>query len=103
MINLPDKKENYMILITKEAQQAILHYFNSGTIPSEYGVRVGVKGGACSANYLLGFDLPGEHDEIHLIHEIKLIIDKRQLMYVIGTKIDYEVTSGQSTFVITKE
>ncbi|MFN3782446.1 MAG: HesB/IscA family protein [Spirosomataceae bacterium] len=103
MINLPDKKEVYMILITESAQQAILNYFSSGTIPPEYGVRVGVKGGACSANYLLGFDLPGEHDEVHTIHKINLIIDKRHLMYVIGTKIDYEIASGQSTFVITKE
>lgn len=92
-----------MILITEDAQKAILNYFNSGSISTEYGVRVGVKGGACSANYLLGFDLPGEHDEVYVIEEIKLIIDKRQLMYVIGTKIDYEVSGGQSTFVITKE
>jgi iron-sulfur cluster assembly protein len=79
-----------MITFTKKAKDEITKSLNSPNLPTTYGLRLGVKGGACSANYVLGLDKASEQDEIHFIDDIKVIIDKRQLMYIIGVKIDYQ-------------
>ncbi len=79
-----------MIKFTEEARDEILKTLNSPQIPEGYALRVGLKGGACSATYLLGLDKPTEHDELHIIEDVKVLIDRRHLMYLIGVEIDYE-------------
>jgi iron-sulfur cluster assembly protein len=84
-----------MIKFTEEAKREILNTLNSPQIPEGYALRVGLKGGACSATYLLGLDKPTEHDELHIVEGVNVLIDRRHLMYLIGVEIDY-VEGGYS-------
>jgi iron-sulfur cluster assembly protein len=61
-----------------------------------------MKGGGCGAQFLLGFDLPTDNDQIFIVDKIKVIIDKRHLMYVIGTEVDFEETDEGAGFTIVK-
>jgi len=90
------------IRISEVAKQEILETLSTNKIPDVYGLRVGMKGGGCGAQFLLGFDLPTENDQIYVIDKIKVIIDKRHLMYVIGTEVDFEETEDGAGFTIVK-
>ncbi len=92
-----------MIVFTPEAKKEILRTFSSSGIPDGYALRVGMKGGACSGSYLLGLDKASVHDEVYEIEGVVVVIDRRHLMYVIGTKIDYTQTDAGAGFVIMKE
>ncbi len=60
-------------------------------VPAEYGLRVGVQGGGCSGmSYLLGFDKAKDSDEIYAVEDIKLIMDKKHAMYVLGMQVDFQ-------------
>ena len=78
------------ISLTEKAQEEIRSTLTANKIPDSYGLRVGIKGGACSSTFLLGFDTATEFDQTYMIEGIKVIIDKRHLMYVIGVAVDYE-------------
>jgi iron-sulfur cluster assembly protein len=92
-----------MIVFTEIAKEEITKTLNSPQIPEGYALRVGIKGGACSANYLLGLDKATEQDEVYEIQEIKVVIDRKHLMYLIGVKIDYTQTEAGMGFVILKD
>ncbi len=90
------------IRISTVARQEIADTLRINKIPDTYGLRVGMKGGGCGAQFLLGFDLPTENDHVYTIESIKVIIDKRHLMYVIGTEVDYEETEAGAGFTLVK-
>jgi iron-sulfur cluster assembly protein len=90
------------IRISEIAKREIIETLTANKIPDSYGLRVGMKGGGCVGQFLLGFDTPSEHDQVHLIDGIKVIIDKRHLMYVIGTEVDFEETDNGIGFTIAK-
>ena len=60
-------------------------------IPSDHGMRIGVKGGGCSGlSYVLGFDeKAGEKDRILESEGVKIFIDPKSLFYVSGTVLDF--------------
>lgn len=78
------------VIIRPEARQRIEETLKTNTIPAEYGLRVGVRGGGCGASWLLGFDLPGPTDEIYTVDGVRVIIDKKHLLYVLGAEVGYE-------------
>ncbi len=84
--------------ITNKAVAEINNSLQIKGIPAEYCLRIGIKGGACSANYLIGFDQMQDHDELFEYQNTKIIIDKRHLMYVAGVKIDFELNGNGFTF-----
>jgi iron-sulfur cluster assembly protein len=91
-----------MIKFTEIAREEILKTLDSPTIPEDYALRVGLKGGACSATYLLGLDKPSEYDELYEVENIKVLIDKRHLMYLIGILVDFQETEQGWGFTMTK-
>jgi iron-sulfur cluster assembly protein len=76
--------------ISERARSEIRDTLTANKIPDSYGLRVGLRGGGCSATFLLGFDTPLEADQVYSIEGVRVIIDRRHLMYVLGAKIDYE-------------
>ena len=91
-----------IITISSEAKEQILVAVNSPNLPANYGLRLGLKGSACSAVFIIGLDKPTEHDEIHAVDGIEVIIDKRHLMYLIGVRVGYEQTDDGVGFTIQK-
>ncbi len=89
------------ILITSNAIEEIFSTLNDNKIPAEYGLRVGLKGGACSGSFLLGFDTKLPDDNEYFIDGVKVFIDKRHLMYVLGVTVDYEEGSNGSGYTVS--
>jgi iron-sulfur cluster assembly protein len=91
------------VQLTEKAKLEIKTTLAANKIPETYGLRVGLKGGACSGTFLLGFDTATEHDQTYLIDGIQVFVDKRHLMYVIGLSVDYEEGANGAGYTISAE
>ncbi|RMB63520.1 iron-sulfur cluster assembly accessory protein [Dokdonia sinensis] len=81
-----------MIKVTPEAKRRIaaLMQDDGYNVVSDY-VRVGVTSGGCSGlSYELKFDKEqAEDDKVFEDNEVKLIVDKKSFLYLIGTTLEY--------------
>lgn len=66
-------------------------------------VRVGVKSGGCSGlSYQLKFDkIIQENDKIFEDNGIKIVVDKKSLLYLVGTTLEYSAGLNGKGFVFT--
>lgn len=62
-----------------------------GFNPAEDYIRVGVKSGGCSGlEYMLGFDnKQNETDQIFEDNGIKIVVEKKSILYLAGTTLEY--------------
>jgi iron-sulfur cluster assembly protein len=81
MVNVSDTAANQL--------QSI--FLEENKVPKDNYVRVGVKSGGCSGlSYILDFDdKSSEGDKIVESNGINLLIDKKSLLYLIGTTLEY--------------
>jgi iron-sulfur cluster assembly protein len=87
------------ISITEKAYQEISNIINNKNIPKDYGLRVGVSGGGCSGvSYILGFDKKGNTDDEYELRGIKIFMNKKHAMFVMGLEIDFEETAETRGF-----
>ncbi len=93
--------EECPIVLTPKAYQHMLQILKEKNIDLQtYGLRVGVKGGGCGgAAPLLGFDTAQETDHQYVYADIRILVEKKHLMYVLGLELDYEETDQMSGFV----
>lgn len=79
------------VVITKEAQKEITNIIRNKNIPDGYGLRVTIKGGhACAGvNYTLGFDKEAEGDITYDHEGIKVIVRKKEMMFLMGIEVDF--------------
>ena len=81
-----------MIKVAPEAKIKIASLMQEGgfDVAIDY-VRVGVKSGGCSGlSYDLDFDkAQKEDDKIFEDNDVKLIVDKKSFLYLIGTTLEY--------------
>lgn len=89
------------IKITEKAKAEIISTLEANKIPDTYGLRIGLKGGSCSGTFLLGFDTQSEFDQSYLIDGVRVYIDKRHLMYVLGLSVDYEEGTNGSGYTVS--
>ncbi|HEX5742328.1 MAG TPA: iron-sulfur cluster assembly accessory protein [Flavobacteriaceae bacterium] len=81
-----------MINISEIARKKIIDMMREeGKDPSSYYVRVGVQSGGCSGLlYNLSFDnQQNEGDKIVEDNGIKIIINKKSFLYIVGTTLDF--------------
>ena len=81
MVNVSDTAANQL--------QSI--FIEENKVPKDNYVRVGVKSGGCSGlSYILDFDdKSSEGDKVVESNGINLLIDKKSLLYLIGTTLEY--------------
>ena len=62
-----------------------------GYNPAQDYVRVGVKSGGCSGlSYELKFDSSmGEDDKLFEENNVKIAVDKKSFLYLVGTTLEY--------------
>ncbi len=81
-----------MIKVSKTAKTKISQLMVEGgfNVSDDY-VRVGVKSGGCSGlSYDLDFDnSKGESDKLFEDNDVKIIVDKKSFLYLIGTTLEY--------------
>ena len=81
-----------MIKVSDHAKEkAIQLMTEDGFKPFEDFIRVGVKSGGCSGlEYVLKFDNEkSEADQIFEDNGIKIIVDKKSILYLAGTTLEY--------------
>lgn len=89
--NLFKKDAEEAVILTQRAVKQVLKIKADENIPEDQFLRVGVKGGGCSGmSYVLGFDHKNDFDETLDREGIKVIVDKRHLIYLGGTVIDFK-------------
>ena len=98
-----EKEKPIPLKISDEALRRIYAIMEKKNIPSDYGLRVGIKGGGCGGTtYLLAFDKPKSADEIYTLNGLTVLVDKKHFLYVFETLIDYEETEEEKGFVFRK-
>lgn len=79
-----------MISITEKAKSKLLDLKKEEESESR-NLRVAVMGGGCSGlKYDLSFDNAiSDQDEVIEEHGIKILVDKKSILYLMGTTLDY--------------
>ncbi len=81
-----------MIKVAKTAREKVAILMKEeGFDPSKDYVRVGVKSGGCSGlSYELKFDQHLEQDDqLFEDNEVRILVDKKSLLYLVGTTLEY--------------
>ncbi|MEC7173822.1 MAG: HesB/IscA family protein [Flavobacteriaceae bacterium] len=81
-----------MIKVSTNAQQKVSQLMREeGFNPDLDFVRVGVKSGGCSGlSYDLSFDRSQtDEDRLFEDNQVKILVDKKSLLYLLGTTLDY--------------
>ncbi len=79
MIKVSDNAKNQALRLMEESGQ------------KDHFIRVGVKGGGCSGlMYELDFDNTiNDADKVVEDNNIKIVVDKKSYLYLVGTELDY--------------
>ena len=80
-----------MVSITDKAKEQIFILRKEEGKDETYNVRVSVKGGGCSGlMYDLEFDNEvNDSDEVFEDKQVKILVDKKSLLYLLGTTLDF--------------
>ncbi len=81
-----------MIQVTEIAKNKVIELMSAdGFDATTDFVRVGVKSGGCSGlSYELNFDkTKTEADKVFEDNSIKIIVDKKSFLYLVGTTLEY--------------
>ena len=80
-----------MITITEAAKNRVIELRQEEKKDETYFLRVGVKGGGCSGlSYVLEFDNEEqEFDEIFEDKGVKIVCDRKSVLYLFGTELDF--------------
>lgn len=91
-----------MIKVSEKAKLKIIELMNEDNFdPNKDYVRVGVKSGGCSGlSYDLKFDKSQiEGDKVFEDNGVKIIVDKKSFLYLIGTTLEYSGGLNGTGFV----
>ena len=79
-----------MINISDSARNRLQHLLDADTAQKQF-VRVGVESGGCSGlSYKLTFDdNKSQDDELIEHNKIKLLINKKSFLYLVGTTLEF--------------
>ena len=78
--------------VTPQARDQVVQMMNSDGVNTEtHFVRVGVKSGGCSGlSYELNFDDNlNDTDKVFEDNNIRIVVDKKSFLYLVGTTLEY--------------
>lgn len=91
-----------MIKVSETAKKKVIELMtDDGYDPVTDYVRVGVKSGGCSGlSYDLNFDKESkENDKTFEDNGVKIVVDKKSFLYLIGTTLEYSGGLNGTGFV----
>ena len=97
------------ISMTERAATKVQEILSERGLPATAGLRVGIKGGGCSGfEYVVDlvksprkFDMPSRHDKVFVSNGARVLVDKKSLLFLQGTEIDWEEQEFGHSFVYT--
>ncbi len=80
-----------MITVSENAKEHALRLMKEENRPADSFIRVGVEGGGCSGlSYKLEFDNQlREGDQAFEDKGIKVVVDRKSFLYLVGTELEY--------------
>jgi len=91
---------NLPVTISPEALAEVKNIMANKSIPAEYSLRLGIKGGGCGTmGFLIGFDKPKTGDDIYQVDDVQIIVEKKHTMYLLGLELDFENTAESRGFM----
>jgi iron-sulfur cluster assembly protein len=80
-----------MIKVSESAKMQVAKLMADENHPADSFVRVGVEGGGCSGlMYQLTFDHEmKEGDQVFEDNGVKVVVDRKSFLYLIGTELEY--------------
>ena len=90
-----------MIIVTDEAKNQAIRLMKEDGKDGLF-IRVGVEGGGCSGlMYQLKFDNEeSEDDRSFENNEVKIVVDKKSYLYLLGTTLDYSGGLNGKGFIV---
>jgi iron-sulfur cluster assembly protein len=90
-----------MITVTENAKNQAINLIKEENRPADSFIRVGVDSGGCSGlSYKLEFDnVLQPTDQVFEDKGIKIVVDKKSFLYLIGTELDYSAGLNGKGFV----
>jgi iron-sulfur cluster assembly protein len=92
-----------MLLTLTEAAAERVQTLLEGRGKPSVGIRIGVRSKGCNGlSYTLEFaDEAGPYDEVVEAHGVKVLIDPKAVMFILGSEMDYAEDKLSSGFVFT--
>ena len=87
------------IEITERALNEVKNILKNKGIPEGYGLRIATKGMGCSVGFKLGFDKKKESDDEYLVDGVQILVQKKEMMFLVGKKIEFYDESDGRGFV----
>jgi iron-sulfur cluster assembly protein len=92
------------IQITPTAMANIKLIMTKKDVPEGYGLRIGTNNAATcgSTSFMLGFDTKKSGDDSFSFEGIEVLINKKEMLYLIGITLDYEEGKETAGFKFEK-
>lgn len=88
------------VTLTKGAIIQLKRIREEQSVPVDFGLRIGVKGGGCSGfSYQIGFDEPKERDTVYDYEGMLILMDKAHALYLLGMEIDWHEGLNNRGFI----
>lgn len=82
--------------ISDRALEEVKNILKNKGIPEGYGLRIATKGMGCGVGFKLGFDKKKDADDEYNLDGVQILIQKREMMFLVGKKIEfYDETDGR--------
>jgi len=86
------------IELSERAAERVKLILEERGLPATAGLRFAIKGGGCSGfEYVVDlvdsprkFDMPGRFDKVFVSNGARILVDKKSLLFLDGTTIDWE-------------
>ena len=89
--------------ITERAAEKAKTFRDKLDKPDNWVLTVGLQGGGCSGfKYQIDFMRPPEDESLYRAierNDLRVLVDKKSYIFLIGTEIDYEETMMSSGFI----
>ena len=97
------EKRMIPVTITEKALEEIKRTIADKNIPSDYGLRVGARGGGCAGtSFIIGFDKVRESDMVYNIADLPVYVEKKDILFLLGTEVDFYEGNEARGFTFVK-
>lgn len=87
------------VSISPAALVEIKNILENKGIPAEYGLRITVRGAGCGVALKLGFDQKKEGDIEYKVEDVRVLIQKKEMLFMVGKRLEFYDEADARGFV----